>query len=320
MIRIFTIAGNTFTEVIRQPVYLIILACSMALILLSPYFTMFAMLENNRMIKDMSLATILLTGLLLSAFSAASVIYQEVENGTILTIITKPVKRSSFILGKYLGLLTALLVAEYLLALVLVQLVRTEITEAAYSRTDYPVFVGYIVAAIITLLLAAFANFFYEKPFVSSAVLFALPVFSVFFFALCLIGYNWKLQPILTTLDMKLLIAILLVFLATALLTAVATAASTRMPPLPTLVLCAFVFLMGLFSDYLFGRHVDVSYAAKVIYNIIPNLQIYWVIDAVLDDRAIPVDYVGYILGYTALYLAGILALAMALFEEREAR
>ena len=63
--RIFTIAYNTFIEVIRQPIYLIIATCGLVLVLLSPQFTMFAMLENHKLIKDMGLATIWLTGILL---------------------------------------------------------------------------------------------------------------------------------------------------------------------------------------------------------------------------------------------------------------
>lgn len=318
--RILTIAANTFIEVIRQPIFLIILGVSLLLILLSPYLTIFALLANQMLVKDMTMATVLLTGLLLSAFSASNVIYKEIENRTILTVITKPVKRSSFIIGKYLGLLLALFVAQYLLSLVLIQTIRTEITEAAYSKSDYPVLFGYLFAIFFTLIMAAFANFFYEKPFNSSAVLLAIPFFSLIFCLLCVIGHDWSIQPILATLDYQILIATFLIFLATALLTAIAVASSTRLSPIATLILCLTIFLLGLFSDYLFGRNAQNSVVANILYKIVPNIQIYWVMDAILDERTIPLSYLKYILSYTISFVLGILAIAMALFLDRETR
>lgn len=253
--QIFTIAANTFTEAIRQPVYLIILGCSLCLILLSPYFTMFVMLENNKMVKDMGLSTILVTGLLLSAFSASSVIYKEIENKTILTVISKPVSRFSFILGKYLGLSGGLLVAQYLLTLVFIHVTRTEITEAAYSDTDYPVVVGYIAATVFTIAMGIFANFFYERSFTSSTVFLALPVYTLIFLVLCIIDNKWALKPF--TMDIQLVFAALFIFMATAVFTALATAASTRLGPISTLVICTSVFFSGLLSDYFLARHKE---------------------------------------------------------------
>ncbi len=318
MFRIFTIAGNTFTEVIRQPVYLIILFCAFALLLASPYTTWFVMLENAKLIKDMGLSTILLTGLLIGAFSSANVIHKEIENRTVLTIISKPIRRSSFLLGKYLGVFLGILVVEYLLSLVLLQVVRTEITEAAYSKTDYPVLFSYLFSMGFVLLLGAYANYFYEKAFTSSVVLFSVLVFSVVFFALCLIGPKWKIQPFGANLDVNVFLAILLICMSTALLSAVAVAASTRFSPAYTLAICLLFFLIGLLSDYFFGRHSESYFLAKALYMIIPNLQVYLVGDAIMQGRSIPLVYLWDVLIYTFFYLSGILALAIALFQERE--
>ncbi len=318
MLKIFTIATNTFIEVIRQPIYFIVLGCGLFLILLSPYFTLFALMENNKIVKDMGLATILLTGLFLSAFSSSSVIYQEIENKTILTIISKPVARWSFILGKYLGLLFSLFLAQYILSLVFIHIIRTEITEAAYSKSDYPVILGYLLATIVSLIMGAFWNFFYQKPFISSAILSGTMIFSLSFLGLCLIGPKWDLQPFLTNLDSSVLFASLLIFLATSVLTAFALACSTRLSSFPTMALCILIFLLGLFSDYLLGRQADTFFLYRLFYAIIPNLQIYWVIDAILEERKIPITYIAFTVIYTLIFITGILSLAMALFQERE--
>ncbi|NUM34976.1 MAG: hypothetical protein HUU50_10560 [Candidatus Brocadiae bacterium] len=316
--KIFTIATNTFVEVIRQPIFFIVLGCGLFLILLSPYFTLFALMENNKIVKDMGLATVLLTGLFLSAFSSSSVIYQEIENKTILTIISKPVARWSFILGKYIGIMFSLFLAQYILSLVFIHIIRTEISEAAYSKSDYPVILGYLFATIFSLLMGAFWNFFYQRPFISSAVLSALAIFTLTFLGLCLIGPKWELQPFFTNLDSSVLLASLLVFLATSLLTAFALACSTRLSSFPTMALCLLVFLAGLFSDYLLGRHIEISSFARFLYAIIPNLQIYWVMDAILEERKIPITYIVLTGIYTFVFIVGILSLAMALFQEKE--
>lgn len=320
MIRIFTIATNTFTEVIRQPIYLIILLCSLGLIILSPYFTLFVSLHNDKMIKDMGLSTILLCSLFLAVFSASNVIYREVENKTILTIISKPVNRYSFIIGKYTGVLLGIWVAQYLLTLALLHIARTKITEAAYSDTDYPVLLGYLFAIIISLVMAAFVNFFYEKSFTSSFVYLAIPVFTTIFLILCVVGNDWTIQPFGHKIDSAIYLATFLLFLATAILSGIATAASTRLAPMATLFICGAFFLIGLFSDYVFGRHVDTSSIASFFYKAIPNMQIFWVGDAVVEKREIPFRYIGNVFLYTISFLTGILFLAFALFERKETK
>ncbi len=318
MLRIWTIAANTFTEVIRQPVYLVVLGCSLALVLLSPYFTWFTLMENLKLIKDMGLANLLLTGLLIASFSASTALHQEIENKTVLTVISKPVPRHIFILGKYLGVLGAILVAEYLLSIVLIQVVRTEITEAVYSKNDYPVLVGYLVAVNLSILLAAYLNFFSEKPFASATVTSALYLFTITFCTLSLLDNNWQLQSFAQNLDSNIILACLLIFFAVTILAAIAIAASTRLAPSGTLGVCAFLFLLGLLSDYLFGRSADDYLWAKLLYTVVPNLQFYLVTDAIIEKRDIPWDYLLKVGAYTICYLSSILSIAIVLFEERE--
>ena len=106
--KIFAIARNALTETVRQPVFVIILAVGAFMISLSPSFAMFTLMDDVKLLKDMGLATILLTGLLQAAFSAGNVISTEVEDKTILTILTKPVSKAQFILGKFAGIAVAI--------------------------------------------------------------------------------------------------------------------------------------------------------------------------------------------------------------------
>ena len=318
MFRILAITKNTLSEAVRQPIYLIILLSGIFAILASPYYTLFALLENDKLLKDMGMATLLVIGVLVAAFTASSVIHREIENNTLITVISKPISRPEFLIGKFLGVLLGVFIMEYLLGSMLLNITRTKITEAAYSLTDYPVLVGYAFAIIFSMFLAAYGNFFYNKPFTSSVVNNLMVSFTLVFIVLCFINNRWQIQPFADKLDLQLLIAIILAIMATALICAVAVAASTRLSTGFTFATCISFFLVGLFSDYIFGQHMATSQISKILYNIIPNLQMYWVIDIILDDKTIPTSYIYHTLGYTVLFLMAILSLAMVLFENRE--
>jgi hypothetical protein len=115
-------------------------------------------------------------------------------------------------------------------------------------------------------------------------------------------------------------------------LVALATLFSTRFNEVLTLTFCVGIFLLGLISDWVFGRFAirdiaDPAYslldkagilAAKAGVILVPNLQLYWVSDAIYEIGSVPANYLVLVSGYTALYTAGILALAMALFQKRQ--
>ena len=109
--RILAIAWNTHKEASRQPIYFILIALCVVLICLSFFFTFFAFGEEVKLIKDMGLATITVGGLLIALFASANVITNEIEKKTVLTVLCKPVVRWEFLLGKYVGLLLAVLIA-----------------------------------------------------------------------------------------------------------------------------------------------------------------------------------------------------------------
>ena len=60
----------------------------------------FTMEDDQRMMIDLGLSTILLCGTLLAAFIATNVLNREIQNRTVLTVISKPVSRPVFVLGK----------------------------------------------------------------------------------------------------------------------------------------------------------------------------------------------------------------------------
>jgi len=108
LLRITTIAKNTLTESLRQRVLLVLLLFGVVLTGASLYFTHFTFIDEFKFLKDIGSAAISITGLLVAMIGAAQLIPAEIERRTIYTILSKPVRRIEFLIGKYLGLLTLL--------------------------------------------------------------------------------------------------------------------------------------------------------------------------------------------------------------------
>jgi len=85
-----------------------------------------------------------------------------------------------------------------------------------------------------------------------------------------------------------------------------------------TLSACIGIFLLGLISDYAFGRFAETSLWAKVGRFIVPNLQVFWISDAIYEGSTVPLKYILITGAYAVCYAAGILSLAVALFQRRQ--
>jgi len=108
--RIWAIGMNTYREAIRQKVLYIFVLFTVVLFLLSLFLGQLTLGADVKIIKDMGLASMMIFGALISIFVGVGLVFKEVERKTIYTILSKPVSRSEFILGKYLGLVMTLAV------------------------------------------------------------------------------------------------------------------------------------------------------------------------------------------------------------------
>ncbi len=113
------IAKITFKEIIRQPLFPIIIAGGIALILLASCFTMFTFGEDSRLITDMGITTITLAGLIIAIFYNANSFSAETKKVTVATVLCKAVNKGAFITGKFFGVSFALLLVNLILFTVL---------------------------------------------------------------------------------------------------------------------------------------------------------------------------------------------------------
>src|ERR1051326_5406644 len=113
MRQFITIATNAFMELVRQPVFLLLMTSSaiFQIFLATPYY--FAFGDEPKLVKNSTLAVMLLAGLLGAVLSASASLAREIRTGTALAVLSKPVGRAQFLLAKYVGLMAALTVLTY---------------------------------------------------------------------------------------------------------------------------------------------------------------------------------------------------------------
>jgi ABC-type Na+ efflux pump permease subunit len=107
---IVTIARSTAREALHVPVLHVLVIGAVVLVAIAahlPRFTMNSM-DDLKMLKDLALATATLAGLLVAVFTAANVVTAEIENWTVVTLLSKPVRRWEFVAGKWLGIVVTL--------------------------------------------------------------------------------------------------------------------------------------------------------------------------------------------------------------------
>ncbi len=102
------IAVYTYREGIRKKTLLGFLILSLLVIFGSSFISAFLdpTAETDvdmKLIKDICVATISIFGMLITIFVSASVVPGEIENKVIYTILSKPVRRVQYLLGKFLG-------------------------------------------------------------------------------------------------------------------------------------------------------------------------------------------------------------------------
>ena len=116
--QILTIARNAFFESIRQPIVLVLILAATLLLLLASPLSAFTMENDQRMLIDIGLATVFMIGMLLSIFVASTVLGEEIRNKTTLTIVSKPIGRPQFVIGKFIGAAFAISLSTMYVALI----------------------------------------------------------------------------------------------------------------------------------------------------------------------------------------------------------
>jgi len=313
----WTISRNTFRELIRQPIYLVLMVSSSVFMLFLASLYYAGAEEDASMVHSGVLATLWLTGLLTAVVGASTSIGEEVETGTALAVLSKPVGRLTFILGKFTGLAGALTMQCFSGSLS--ALLATRMAFDVYGSPDYPAIVIMASAILLAFAIGLGINFFMMRPFVGPTVWSQITCMILGFVGINFLSRSWGPQPFGTDLDHRMILALVLIMMALWLIAGIAIACSTRLGWIPTLVVCLGLFLIGLVSDYFFGlRSEQQGGWASLAYAFIPNWQLFWMADALAMKKTIPLSYLFNALLYAIGGLGISLGIAAILFEERE--
>jgi hypothetical protein len=322
--KIYAIAKVTFLQIIRQPIFGVLTLLSLGLMTLAPSITAFTLSDDNLMLQDLCLSTILLTGVLLAAFSAAGAISAEIDDQTILTIVSKPINRLAFIAGKFVGVMAALTLAHLFMTLTFLLVLRHGVLSAAYMDRDMPVIVFGLSAAAITLIFAGLANYLFDWQFAPTAMVMGFPLLSFAVLISAFFDKTWKLQHFGTGYSLDVLGACALLLLAVWILVGICLACSTRLNVVWTLVIAFVVLCLGMTIDWMVLPRMQAANFAPVkvlwssIYAIVPNFQVFWMLDALDQNKHITGFYILQSLGYAGCYIGATLFLAYSLFLERQ--
>lgn len=318
MRKLLTIAANAFTETLRQPVYAVIIVTALVLFLVIPSVTMYSLDDDNKFLREIGLSTLFLASLFISIFAASSAVAEEIDNKTITTVVTKPVPRPIFILAKFLGVAMAVGLAHYLCTIALLMTIRHGVLETAADTHDWSVIATAAAVAVLSLLLTAFFNYFYDWKSSSTAIVLAAVFATGGIVFLAFFDRNWQFNPAANGIHLMDIYASVLLFMGALVIVALAVALSSRFNVVVTLAGCTGLFLVGLVSDYAFGRFADSHLWARIAYYIVPNLQVFWVSDAIYETGTVPGKYILITAVYALCYMTGILAFAVALFQPRQ--
>lgn len=314
------VAQAAYREACRQPMFWLIVVGAKAMIWLSvciPYFTFG---DDYKMMKQIGFDAVMLSAVLFGVLAASMSISEEIEGRTAVTLMSKPVNRRQFLLGKYLGILLACLVMSLVLGWTLNYALRAMREFDPINNAPDPVdpTAGQVEKVVDPLTFQA------QKSVVP---LFERPVPSAPGKAMARGCGLWFSDTLAHS------FGILLGFGQVMILVAIASALATRISFVVNIVLCLLIYFLGHLAPVLVrvtesagaagGVGVGlVGFLGKLFDVLLPALEFFNMGPAII--RETPLDlwmfgtYVATVLGYSLLYTAIALLVGLLLFEDRD--
>jgi ABC-type Na+ efflux pump permease subunit len=280
--RVWAVAVNTFTESVRQKVFYILIVFALVVIACALFFRQydFGAGEEFKFVKDFCLGAISIFGTCIAIVGTSMLLPNEVEHRTIYTILSKPVRRIEFLLGKYLGSVQLVLVSTVLMSLM------------------------FAVVLFVMMMISENRVRTAEASVKEEAAKVEL---------------QQELKQIhADTMDPDILKGVLLVFVKLCVLAGITLLVSTFSTSMVFNVSVSFMVficghLVGTAKEHWAGVKV-----VQYVLAIVPDLSAFNVADDIILGNAIPWGHVGSVVVYGAVYTAAVVAAAHYIFEGRE--
>lgn len=286
------VALAAFREAIRQPMYWLIIALALGMMIVSPFLPYFTFGEDHKVVRELGHDITMLAAVMFSVLAASMSISEEIEGRTAITVMSKPISRRHFLLGKFLGILMAALLMTGMLGWVFNSVMWYKLWFDGELQ-DNPIWLE--MARQQWTGLGSPLNFALGGMLWFSYTLTALPGF---IFGFCQV--------------MVLL--------------AIAVALATRLPMVVNMVTCLVIFFLGHLTHILVQvsstRYALVNFMARFFDNVLPGLEYFDLGPIIVRD--VPPDptrfayYIGSVCLYAVLYSIIALLFGLILFEDRD--
>jgi ABC-type transport system involved in multi-copper enzyme maturation permease subunit len=302
------VALAAFREAIRQPLFVVLVVITPGMLFISLYVPYFTFGEEYKMYQELGYDMIMLVTVIFAALTASTSISEEIEGRTAVTLMSKPVSRREFLLGKYVGLLLAALAMTLLLGWFFdwFLLVKRWYENTGPTAQQGEVAPAETVTAILNLL----------APSGEMADAYR--------------GFLLWVSDALESLP-----GLVLGFCKVMVLLAIAVSLATRVPMVVNLVTCLVIYLLGHLMPVLvqIGRHRNILdpsspvgqmlyFMAQLFEVLLPGMEFFGVGTMLATDTSVAspayLMYVGAVVLYGLVYTAIVLLFGLILFEDRD--
>ncbi len=175
---ILLVAGAAFRESVRERVPYTMVMFAVLMMAASYLISQITAGQDLKIIKDLGLAALSIFVLLIAVFIGIGLVSKEVEKKSVFGLLTKPLTRAQFILGKYLGLVMTLVVnlgvmtVAYYAVLLYMDLITPDVMQKAWAAPalDPRLLIAIILIVAELALVTAVALFFstFSSPLLSA--------------------------------------------------------------------------------------------------------------------------------------------------------
>ena len=178
--RLSAITLNTFREAVRDRVLYNLIIFALLLVASAPLFSQISIAIERLVLVNLGLSSISLFGVIIAVFIGIGLVSKEIEKKTLYTILSRPVRRWEFVVGKYIGLMVTLVVNAALMTLgfyIALLLTERKLTggDSRLLVAIYFIILEFLIVTAITLLFSSFST-----PIFSAIFAFAVFVIGTF--------------------------------------------------------------------------------------------------------------------------------------------
>jgi len=159
--RVFAVAGSTFWESVRNRAFIGMLLGALVLIAGSMLLSQMVVFDQRqRVVLDFGLFFISFTGVIIAIIVGVLLIYKDLAQKTIYALLTKPVRRFEFVLGRFLGLLAILIFMFIIMTGAWLLVLKSEgvILRGIHFQALFLIFIQLCIVASVAILFSSFSS------------------------------------------------------------------------------------------------------------------------------------------------------------------